>query len=169
MYFDRKAMIIRPIIISIVYVAQMVLVTVGLMLEIGDWVPMFLLIVVMGVFGPINFLEWMFYILSYSTWRIDDDGITNDGLVKYRFILFSEADRYTIRMEKTPNIITNYGSKGMKCFCLYKGKKYVTVPISDFSEEEIEWLKKKIGAVHSEDPGSSENPQSVNDSPDKAE
>lgn len=143
-YFDILFLIINSSLAILVFLGQIVFVTLGLIYGISDWGIEGVLAVGLGVFGLfllICILLVLFGGLNY--WRVDDDGVANGGAFKETKILFNEAESYIIDY----GYLASAGGNGVHttpCFRLIKGKKNVIIPLYCLSAQDLEWLQSKI-------------------------
>ena len=143
-YFDIIFSIGISIIIGLVLTGQIVFLILGLTFGISDWGVEGVLLMGFVPFGLVILdLLMLFFLCAFSYYQVDEDGVTNGYIFFKRKIKFRESDRWEVRPE---GFATLLGMQTQDCFCLYKGRKYVKIPVYGLEKEEIEWLKANSNA-----------------------
>lgn len=130
------------ILTSLLFIGQIVFLTIGFTKGIGDWELEGIYAIGLGVFGFLILDSFLLICFGASRyWSYDDSGITNGNIFAKKTILFKDVDFFEekyIVIGSKPFVVTQ------KNVCFYKKKKCVSIPCECLDDEEIEWIKSKI-------------------------
>ena len=141
-YFDFIFSVVITAFTALLVAGQIVFLSFGLTVGIADWGIEGALEIGVGLFGFVIAISLSLTLFgAWRYWSIDSDGITNGGIFWRRKILFAEVDRFEI---KTIVIGAKPFITAQENICFYKGKNMVTIPAFCISEEEMDWIEKRV-------------------------
>lgn len=141
-YFDIIFSVVITSFTVILLVGQMAYISIGLTVGIADWGLEGVLVIGLGIFGPMIVGGMALTLFAaWKYWRVDDDGIANGNLFHETKLMFKEIESLEVK-------IVVIGAKpfvtAQEELCFKKGKKMVMIPAFQLSETEKEWLRQQI-------------------------
>ena len=135
MFYDFISSLIATFVLVLLLVGQIVFAIIGIRLE---WGIENVLGMSLGAFFPLIVMFLLYFLFgAWSYWSFDENGVVYWSICIKRKFMYTEINRIKIK-----NVAIGYRNAPL-CYCFYKGKKRVVIPLTYLSEEEKEWLEEK--------------------------